>query len=215
MSNPSPQTVHDFGGFPSALYQLHYPAKGSPDFAQMTLEQLNAAGIDATLDEGRGLDHGAWVPLMHLAPQADLPVFQVSLPFSYTTQDAFALGQALAPLRQRGVMIVGSGSMTHNLSELEQPHAPAEVYAQAFSEWIKHAVLSGADHALQHYRVEAPWAERAHPSEEHFLPLLVAMGAGQEQDQVEYLYGGIEYGVLSMDSFVWSHHAHESRISPL
>lgn len=205
MRNPQPSTVHDFGGFPSELYQLHYPAKGSAQWAELTLEQLSRSGLSASFDEARGLDHGAWVPLMHLLPQAQLPVFQLSLPYRYTTQDAYALGQALAPLREKGLMIVGSGSMTHNLSELGAPQAQAESYAQEFSHWIKTAVLSRAERAVMAYRDEAPWAHRAHPSEEHFLPLLVAMGASLEQDRVEHLYGGIEYGVLSMDSFVWQH----------
>jgi len=122
MSTANPETVHDFGGFPEALYQLQYPAKGQPDTAAIAAQLLTQAGFAPTLDDHRGLDHGAWVPLLHLLPGAATPVFQVSMPHTLTTAQALRLGQALAPLRAQGVVILASGSMTHNLSEFS-PHA--------------------------------------------------------------------------------------------
>ena len=198
-----PQTMHDFGGFPASLYSLTYPAPGHPALAREAARLLTEAGFAAELDEQRGLDHGAWVPLMHLLPGADVPVFQVSLPLDLTTEQAVQMGQALTPLRAQGVLIVTSGSMTHNLYELHQPGSQPVAYAQQFASWVKTAVLGDARHALVHYRAKAPHAERAHPTQEHFLPLLVAMGAHTDADQVQAIDGGITYGVLSMDSYVW------------
>ena len=203
MATVTPETVHDFGGFPASLYRLQYPAVGHPDVARAAAGLLTAAGFAAQLDERRGLDHGAWVPLMHLLPQANLPVFQVSMPFNLTTCPALQMGQALAPLREQGVLIVASGSMTHNLYEVRQSASAALAYAQEFAGWVKTAVLSNAVSSLIDYRSEAPHAERAHPTQEHFLPMLVALGAKGDDDVVQFLDGGITHGVLSMDSYVW------------
>ena len=203
MSTLQPQTVHDFGGFPAALYRLQYPASGAPDMAHEAARLLEAAGFAVSLDAQRGLDHGAWVPLSHLRPAADLPVFQVSMPASLDTSGALELGRALAPLREQGVLIVGSGSMTHNLYEFRQAGTREEPYAREFANWIKTAVLADARSPLVHYRQEAPHAERAHPTEEHFLPLLVAMGATSPGEDVRLIDDSITHGVLSMDSYVW------------
>lgn len=203
MATAQPETVHDFGGFPKALYALRYPATGAPQFAAQAAELLQQAGFATHIDAQRGLDHGAWVPLLHLLPQAQLPVFQVSLPYSLTTAQAVALGRALAPLREQGVMIVGSGSMTHNLGEFHPAVTHPAVYVQEFSAWVRTVVLAQAVNAVVRYRSEAPHAVRAHPTEEHFLPMLVAMGATQEGEGVQWLDGGIEYGMLCMDSYAW------------
>jgi 4,5-DOPA dioxygenase extradiol len=207
MTTPKPETVHDFGGFPAALYQLQYPAAGSPDIAHEAARLLTAAGFATELDARRGLDHGAWVPLMHLLPRADVPVFQVSMPLQLTTQQALQMGQALASLRDQGVLIVASGSMTHNLYEIEPPTSPARAYATEFAQWVQTAVLANAVQPLVHYRREAPHAERAHPTEEHFLPMLVALGAQGAGDRATFIPGGITHGVLSMDSYLWQAHA--------
>ena len=164
---------------------------------------LEPAGFATPAGAQLGLDHGAWVPTLHLLPQAQLPVFQVSLPYSLTTAQAVALGRALAPLREQGVMIVGSGSMTHNLGEFHPAVTQPAAYAQEFSAWVRTAVLAHAVNTVVRYRSEAPHAVRAHPTEEHFLPLLVAMGATQEGEGVQWLDGGIEYGMLCMDSYAW------------
>jgi 4,5-DOPA dioxygenase extradiol len=195
--------MYDFGGFSSKLYDITYPAPGAPALAEDTVQLLAAAGFDASLDTTRGLDHGAWVPLVHLAPRAQLPVFQVSMPLTLTTAQAVELGKALAPLRAQGVLILASGSMTHNLYEFRQGNHHAEPYVQEFATWVRTAVQANAINAVVHYRTEAPHAQRAHPTEEHFLPLLVALGAQGEGDAVAALDGGITHGMLSMDSFAW------------
>lgn len=144
MTTTAPETVHDFGGFPASLYRLQYPAIGHPDLAREAAASLVGAGFATQLDERRGLDHGAWVPLMHLLPHANLPVFQVSMPFNLSTSQALQMGRALAPLRKLGVLIVASGSMTHNLYEVRQPASAPLAYAQEFATWIKTAVLANA-----------------------------------------------------------------------
>lgn len=204
MTTQQPDTVHDFGGFPSALYDLQYPAPGQPELALEAARLLAEAGFSTGVDARRGLDHGAWVPLVHLLPDAQVPVFQVSMPASLTTAQAVALGRALAPLRKQGVLIIGSGSMTHNLYEFRQGSAQPQAYAQEFAAWVRAAVAANARTPLINYRTEAPHAVRAHPTEEHFLPLLVALGAQQEGDALQVLDGGgILHGMLSMESYVW------------
>jgi len=196
----APETIHDFGGFPAALYALQYPARGEPRLASHLLELLKVSGIDAAIDARRGLDHGAWVPLRHLRPQADVPVVQVSLPQDIDAAGALRLGQALAPLREDGVLVIGSGSLTHNLYEFRQTIKDPE-YAQAFADWIADAIARGDLASLLHYRERAPHAVRAHPTQEHFLPLLVAVGASVDGESRRLIAGGMTYGVLSMDSF--------------
>lgn len=203
MTSAAPETVHDFGGFPAQLYDLSYPAPGAPALAKAAANLLTEAGFVTQLDERRGLDHGAWVPLYHLLPQAQTPVFQVSMPFNLNTAQAVALGRALAPLREQGVLILASGSMTHNLQEFRQLDSQAADYVQEFEHWVDGKVLANDIDAVVNYRAVAPHAHRAHPTEEHFLPLLVALGAQLSGDSAQLIDGGIEHGMLSMDSFVW------------
>lgn len=200
-----PQTVHDFGGFPRALYDLQYPAPGSRALALQIQQQLANSGMPAHLDVLRGLDHGAWVPLLHLYPDADVPTLQVSLPYDANPSSAFALGQALAPLADDGVLIIGSGSLTHNLYEVRMSasEGDAAAYAQEFSAWIRQAVAAGDLARLRQALDLAPHAARAHPTTEHFLPLLVAAGAALEHTAVTVLNGGIRHGVLAMESYVF------------
>jgi 4,5-DOPA dioxygenase extradiol len=198
-----PETVHDFGGFPRELYALRYPAPGAPELAARAQEVLRAAGIAASLDPRRGLDHGAWVPLLHLFPDADVPVVQVSLPFGTDDAGAFALGRALAPLAGEGVLVVGSGSLTHNLYEFRMGDAEEAAYAREFSEWVRQAVLDGDTARLRQTLARAPHAARAHPTTEHFLPLLVAAGAARAAAPATVLDGGIRHGVLAMESYVF------------
>jgi 4,5-DOPA dioxygenase extradiol len=206
MTTAVPGTVHDFGGFPSQLYSIQYPAKGHPELAAQTRALLAQAGWPVSDEARRGLDHGAWVPLLYLLPHARLPVFQVSMPHDLTTASALALGRALAPLRAQGVMVVGSGSMTHNLYEFRQSSVAVADYAIEFTHWVRQRVLANDLDALVDYRARAPQAERAHPSEEHFLPLLVALGAGVSATSgadVTVIDGGVDNGVLSMESYGW------------
>ena len=203
MSTPEPETVHDFGGFSPELYRLRYPAAGQPEIAARAALLLQRAGLEVTLDDTRGLDHGAWVPLRHLFPDASTPVFQVSMPHDLDAKGAINLGRALAPLRESGVLIVGSGSLTHNLFEFAAHTSTSAQYAEEFARWVREAVIRKETERLLSYRSQAPHAERAHPTEEHFLPLLVALGAASDADDVIAIDGGMTYGMLSMDSFAW------------
>lgn len=196
-------TIHDFGGFPRALYDIRYPAKGDPLLARGIADISRTAGWAASLDTSRGLDHGAWVPLLHMFPRADVPVVQVSVPMSLDPASALRFGRALAPLAEEGVLIVGSGSLTHNLYEFRHRTTSEAPYAREFTEWIRRAVQAGDTARLANALEVAPHAARAHPTTEHFLPLLVALGAAREQLPVTVLDGGIEHGVLSMESYVF------------
>lgn len=201
-SSPQPETIHDFSGFDKALYEIRYPAAGHPELAARTVELLHHAGWDARTDATRGLDHGAWVPLLHLYPEADVPVFQVSLPSSLDADTAYAFGQALAPLAEEGVLIVGSGSLTHNLHEVFGG-AENAAYATEFAGWIREAVVAGDHDRLRRALEIAPHARRSHPTAEHFLPLLVAAGAAESPTPVTVIDGGVTYAVLVMDGFVF------------
>jgi 4,5-DOPA dioxygenase extradiol len=198
-----PETIHDFGGFPRELYEIQYPAPGEPALAAHVVDVLRAAGWQASADERRGLDHGAWVPVRYLFPDGDVPVFQVSMPAGLDADTAYALGAALAPLREEGVLIVGSGSLTHNLYEFRGPVSEDAVYAREFAGWVRETVVAGDHDRLRRTLDIAPHAKRAHPTTEHFLPLLVAAGAAGAEAPVQVLDGGITYGILSMDSYVF------------
>jgi 4,5-DOPA dioxygenase extradiol len=203
MRTLEPETIHDFGGFPPALYRLQYPAPGAPALAGDTAALLEAAGFDVSFDDGRGRDHGVWVPMLYLLPAARIPVFQVSLPFAFDAENALKLGMALKGLRQRGVLVMGSGSLTHNLREIAQTDSNDARYALEFTAWIRRHVQARDLGELTDYRRRAPHAERAHPTEEHFLPLLVAVGASDDDDAIDVIEGGMTYGVLSMESYVF------------
>ena len=200
---PRPPTIHDFGGFDPALYEISYPVDGHPALAQRALELLAAAGWAPLADERRGLDHGAWVPLRHLYPAAEVPVFQVALPARLDGERAWAFGAALAPLADEGVLIVGSGSLTHNLAEFRPGAGAAEPYATEFAAWVRAAVVAGDGARLRQTLTLAPHARRAHPTAEHFWPLLVAAGAAGAALPVTVIEGGVEHGVLAMDGFVF------------
>ena len=200
MAHAQPPTWHDFGGFPPALYRLQYPAPGAPVLAQQVQARLAQAGIAATLNPERPLDHGAWVPLMHLLPQADVPVVQLALPVDADARAVYALGQALQDLRSQGVLLVGSGSMTHNLREFFGGERQAASYVVEFSRWVEQQVQAGAIDALLDWQQQAPHALRAHPTDEHFLPLYFALGAGAGSTP-HYLSREVMYGMLAMDAF--------------
>ena len=202
MTGPQPATWHDFGGFPSALYALQYPAAGAPALAQEVQGLLQAAGVAAQGDAARPFDHGAWVPLMHLFPQTDLPVVQVALPLGAGPAEVFALGAALRSLRREGGRVSGSGSMTHKLSEIIGGAREPDPYVLAFSRWIEDTLARGDVAALLNYRSLAPEAIRAHPTEDHFLPIFFALGAAGDGLRARYLSREVMYGILSMDAFV-------------
>jgi 4,5-DOPA dioxygenase extradiol len=204
-TSSKPETIHDFGGFAEELYRIQYPAPGAPDVAMRALELLNADGWQAQPDNERGLDHGAWVPVRHLYPDADVPVFQVSMPHTLTGESAVKLGRALAPLANEGVLIIGSGSITHNLREVQWAATPGEGenYATEFVNWARKSVKAHDGNALANYLQSAPHALRAHPTPDHYLPLPFAFGAADEKADVRVIDGGMTFGVLAMDAYVF------------
>jgi 4,5-DOPA dioxygenase extradiol len=200
-------TIHDFGGFPRALYDMRYPAPGSLAVAARVTELLGAAGVACKTDTKRGLDHGAWVPLLLIYPQADIPVLQLSVQPHLGLEHHLRVGRALAPLREEGVLIVGSGSFTHDLSEFRGHGAndPAPAWVNSFADWVHDALTAGKTADLIDYRRQAPFATKNHPTEEHLLPLYVALGAAGESAQAERLHASSTYSVLRMD--VYAFHA--------
>jgi 4,5-DOPA dioxygenase extradiol len=201
-----PGTIHDFYGFPQPLYEIRYPAPGAPAVAERARALLEAAGIEAAIDAERGLDHGAWSPLLYAYPRADIPVVQVSVQTALGPRHHLALGAALAPLAREGVLIVGSGHLTHNLRELrsvrETGVGQAQPYVAEFQAWVR-ALIDAHDYdRLADYRRLSPAGVRAHPSEEHFLPLFVALGAAGENARAERFVEHVEGGALAMDAYL-------------
>lgn len=202
-AHPQPPTIHDFGGFPQALFDLQYPAPGDPTLAADIAARLAAAGLPAAIDRSRGLDHGAWVPLRFLYPQADIPVVPLAIQPLLGPAHQFALGRALAPLREQGVLVIGSGSITHNLHDWgnyqEGKDAP---YVRPFIQWVEHRLQADDSTALLDYRARAPHAAQAHPTDEHLQPLHLAMGAaGGEALGAQRIDAGIDAGFLAMDIY--------------
>lgn len=198
-----PETIHDFGGFPPALYQLRYPSPGDPKLAAEIVKRLRAEGFASEVDPRRGLDHGTWVPLRRTHPAADVPVVQVSLPHPRTPADLLRVGLALAPLRRDGVMIVGSGGAVHNLGQVdfENKIAPAVPWAAKFDAWLAQRLEAFDVEGITRWLTEAPDAQRAHPTTEHFDPIFVALGAALEGDRTAAIYEGFQHGTLSLRSF--------------
>lgn len=196
-----PKTIHDFGGFPPETYAFQYPAPGAPELAERVEKLLTQAGMSVTLDPDRGLDHGAWEPLMLMYPAADIPVTQLSVQPRLGTAHHLQLGRAIAPLREDDVLILASGAATHNLRAFGGYafDAAPPAWVAAFDQWLAAAIAQGDTDALLHYRQVAPHAADNHPSEEHFLPLLVAMGAGG--DRGIQLHHSTTYGILSMAAY--------------
>ncbi|AOY02424.1 dioxygenase [Jeongeupia sp. USM3] len=196
-------TIHDFYGFPAALYQQRYDTQGDPALAQQLAQGLEAAGWPVQLDPQRGLDHGGWVPLKSFYPAADIPVVPLSINARQSPAWHYRLGQLLADLLPDDVLLIASGSLTHNLYEFEPGFdgAPALPYVTAFQEWM-HDRLQAADlDALLDYRRQAPGAERAHPSEEHLLPLYVTLGAAGAGTSAVRHYDGVTERILAMDVY--------------
>jgi 4,5-DOPA dioxygenase extradiol len=200
-----PQTLHDFSGFPAELYQLNYPAPGAPQLAERTHELLQAAHFQSQIVVNRGLDHGAWNPLLLMYPDASIPVTQLSIQPHLDSAYHLRLGQAIAPLKEEGILILASGTATHNLWEIGGYgyDASPPVWVTDFAEWLNQNVIEGNIDALIHYRDIAPSAQRNHPSAEHLLPLFVALGAGGERSKAIQLHQSYTYGVLSMASYAF------------
>lgn len=201
------ETMHDFRGFPEALYRIRYPATGCPEAARAVGRAIEANGMQVDFDADRGLDHGAWVPLRKMFPEADVPVVPLSLQPGAGPEHALRVGRALAPLRREGLLIVASGNLTHNLrdySEAGPAHAEPPAYVRRFADWIHQQLVAGDTAALLDYRAQAPDARRAHPSEEHLLPLFVALGAAGEPFETLRFHAGIDDAALAMDAFAFT-----------
>ena len=199
-----PPMIYDFGGFEPELRQIAYRAPGSPDVAEEAFALLDEAGLDPALAD-RGFDHGTWVPLVLLRPQADIPVVQLSVDPHRGADDHLALGRALKPLADSGVLIIGSGAATHNLHEFFRggytKDSPVPDWVKAFGDWLDRAITAGDEDALVHYRDVAPFAKENHPSEEHLMPLFVAMGAAGDEARGSRIHTSHDYGVIMMDCY--------------
>lgn len=200
-----PGTIHDFGGFPEVLYRMRYPAPGSPELAQRIALMLSDADIANRLDPERGFDHGAWTPLMLAWPEADIPVVQVSISCREVPEYHYRLGQALEPLRDDNILVIGSGAITHNLHAFFRggyaANAPAQPWVTDFLGWLD-VKLADRDHqAVLHAIGQAPHGTDNHPTMDHILPLFVALGAGGSASKATKLHASVEYGVLAMDAW--------------
>lgn len=200
-----PETIHDFGGFPPELYRLQYPAPGAPALARHVADALDARGVRTDIDPRRGLDHGAWVPLRWMYPHADIPVVQLSVQPGRTPAEHVALGRLLSPLARDGVLIIGSGHATHNMRDwmMNRRHPEELSYIGEFEDWLQGRLEAHDTTSLVAYRSDAPAATRAHPTEEHFLPLHVAWGAADPDARVERIVHGREGGAMSLDSYAF------------
>lgn len=194
-----PETWHDFSGFPRALYGIHYPAPGDLVLAERLIEMLTKAGIDAHANTLRPRDHGVWMPLLHLYPDADIPVVQISLPIESSAQQIYHIGQALAPLRDEQSLLIGSGSITHNLAELnwgETPTNPPD-WTTTFRNWVVHQLNSDDFNAVLNWQ-HAPFVRQNHPTLEHLAPLFFAMGTGT---RFSLVHSSFSMGSLGMDLY--------------
>lgn len=198
----APDILYDFSGFSPELYRLQYPVKGAPEQALAVQALLKAQGLAVKVNFSRGLDHGAWVPMMHLRPAADIPVFQLSMNIQADAQQLLELGETLATLRQQGVAIVASGGATHNLRDVRYDESDVAPYVLPFIDWLRAQVQNRSYGTLMRAHFHEHFS-RAHPTPEHFLPLLVAMGATQAEDALSVLEGGVRYRALAMESYLW------------
>ncbi len=201
-----PETIHDFGGFPQALFDMQYPAPGAPELAQDIVGRLVRAGFDPSPDDIRGIDHGVWIPLKLAWPEADVPVVSMSICMQQSPQWHFQVGRAIAGLAEEGVLIVGSGSFTHNLREIVRdgsvPTDRAPEWVKRFAEWAADKVVAGDWEAVMNYPAHADGL-RNHPSPDHILPLFTAMGAGGEGALAVSLHHSYTFQTLAMDAFAF------------
>lgn len=201
------ETIHDFSGFPAELYEIRYPATGCPEAAREVAAALEAAAMPVSLDTQRGLDHGAWVPLRLMFPEADVPVVPLSIQPRDGTAGAMRLGRALAPLRERGFLVIASGNVTHNLGDYavaSRAGHDTPAYVREFADWVWARLAARDAASLVDYRRHAPHSARAHPTDEHLLPLYVALGAAGENFEAERVHAGIDSYVLAMDAYAFT-----------
>jgi 4,5-DOPA dioxygenase extradiol len=198
-SDEKPATIHDFGGFPAPLYEVQYPAPGDPALAERVSNLL--AAYDAGLRGDWGLDHGTWSVLVHLFPEVDVPVVQLSIDGTLEVAAHLDIGAALAPLREEGVLIVGSGNVVHNLrdafGQLRRGHYATPIWATAFDGAVADALVR-RDHAFLAHALDGDEGRQAHPTTDHYLPLLYVAGAGGSSGEVTFPITGFDMGSLSM-----------------
>jgi 4,5-DOPA dioxygenase extradiol len=203
-----PETIHDFGGFPRELYAIRYGAPGEPALAQQIAANLTAESLPARVEPRRGLDHGAWIPLYLMFPHADVPVVQVSIDSERPPEHHFALGRALRSLREDGVLLIGSGGATHNLSlyfraGVRDDASPPLEWVEAFNEWMAGAMEARRFDDLLHYRERGPYAAQNHPTPEHYLPLFATLGAAYDDEPGMRIHASYDRGLLSLDSYAF------------
>lgn len=181
-------TIHDITNFPKVMYELEYNAPVARELAKRVLDLLNGAGLNAKEDNVRGIDHGAWVPLMLMYPEADIPVCQLSVQPELDGTHHYNMGRSLAPLKEEGVLIVGSGGAVHNEFIHGHEDGPVLPWAVEFDNWLMKALMEGRHEDVNHYEERAPEAKMAHPTPEHFIPLHVALGAAGEKAKAELIH---------------------------
>ncbi|KAJ8769188.1 hypothetical protein K2173_000963 [Erythroxylum novogranatense] len=195
-------TIYDFYGFPKPMYKLKYTPPGAPQLAKRVKELLVASGFKTVHeDTKRGVDHGAWVPLMLMYPEADIPVCQLSVQSHKDATYHYNMGRALAPLKDEGVLIIGSGSATHNLRAMQPRGTPTASWAMEFDTWLKNALLDGRYEDVNEYKTKAPYAKQAQPWPDHFYPLHVAIGAAGENSKAKLVHHSWDHGTLSYASY--------------
>jgi 4,5-DOPA dioxygenase extradiol len=195
LSSAEPRTIHDFGGFPDELYRVQYPAAGAPEYAALVCDLIP----EARADESWGLDHASWSVLRHMWPEADVPVFELSLDADAPAETHWELGRRLAPLRDAGVLVAGSGNIVHSFAGVSwEPDAPARAWAEEFDAWIAEALLRRDSDALVDYESAGTMARLSLPTNEHYLPLLYAAAMSDESDPISFTHSGVEMGSMSM-----------------
>lgn len=197
-------TIYDFGGFPDELYQMTYPAKGDRSLSEQIQSLFSKDGIQSTLDENRGLDHGSWAILKLIFPEADIPVVALSVNRHLTNEEQYQIGKALAELREQDVLIIGSGGTVHNLWKVKWQAGGIDNWAVDFDNWLQSKLEAWDTNSLFHYRELAPYAQEAVPTNEHFIPLLLAMGAGDKTRQAKLLHRSYQLGNMSLSSWQFS-----------
>jgi 4,5-DOPA dioxygenase extradiol len=200
-SATSHRMIYDFSGFPEALYQIHYPAIGDPALAIQISQQLEASGFSVNLDQERGLDHGAWIPLMLIYPAAAIPVIQISLPRG-SLREAAKLGEALTPFREQGMLIIGSGGSVHNLRAMNR-EGRTDVWAKKFEYWLQQNVEGNRFDRVINPKQFTPLFDQAHPTPEHFTPLIIAWAAGNKTKPGRRFHQSYMYGNIGMAMYAF------------
>lgn len=204
-SSEAPRQIYDFLGFPEALHMVQYAPRGSPETAAKARELLSAAGIPCVLDPQRGTDHAAWTVLLHMYPKADIPVFEIGLSFNLDFSGWFGVGKALSPLRDKGVLIIGSGNIVHNLGDMEnEMNAPVADWAIEFGNFVKDAVRKDDREKLLSWARPVGVSRRAVPTPEHYIPLLAVLGTMRQNESARFFHESFQYGSIAMTSLAVS-----------